>query len=82
MTNDNQVNSVYPDQGALNDILIGRNLEENLFKLQYLLSVLQQALTPEKYEVPMRLSAFSGMEWMLEYGLRLVELELNRLNIK
>ena len=47
-----------------------------------MLSVLQQALTPEKYEVPMRLSAFSGMEWMLEYGLRLVELELNRLNIK
>ena len=65
-------------KNALNHLLIGQSLEENLFKLQYLIALAQQSVTPNS-SIPIKANALVGLELILEYAQLLVDLEINRL---
>ena len=82
MMNDNPVKSTYPDQGALDYLLIGANLEDNLHKILHVLAIIQLGCTPPIMETPIKETAIAGADLLLEYCQMLVEIELNRLTIK
>ncbi|MCO7223762.1 hypothetical protein [Pleionea sp. CnH1-48] len=87
MKNDSQVTPVeaiakFRSNHPINDLLIGDTLEENLFKLQQLLAVIQQGFTPPFTDIPMKEATMAGLDLLLEYAQQLLELEIQRIEVE
>ncbi|MCO7227591.1 hypothetical protein [Pleionea sp. CnH1-48] len=65
----------------IDDLMMGQSLEENLFKVQYVLAVIQQGFTPPGSDIPIKESAVAGLDFLLEYSQRLIEVEIDRLSV-
>ncbi|MCO7225997.1 hypothetical protein [Pleionea sp. CnH1-48] len=70
------------DQQQLNQLMIGESLEENLFKIQHVLAVIQYGFTPPGSDIPIKEAAIAGFDFLLEYMQQLVEVEIDRLSVK
>ncbi|MCO7223667.1 hypothetical protein [Pleionea sp. CnH1-48] len=65
----------------IDDLMMGQTLEENLFKVQHVLAVIQHGFTPPGSDIPIKESAIAGLDFLLEYSQRLIEVEIDRLSV-